>query len=101
MSSQNKAINCADCGTAFSFTAEEQEFFQSKGHANEPRRCPSCRQAGKTERRGSRGSSCGLPSRMFAAGRAGRGKDTEVPFALTDGRLPCYSHYYSKIGLTG
>ena len=50
MSFQDKTIHCADCGTDFSFTAEEQEFYQSRGCTNELKRCPSCRQARKTER---------------------------------------------------
>jgi len=52
MSFQDKTLQCADCGNEFSFTAEEQEFFQSRGYTNEPKRCPSCRQARKTERHG-------------------------------------------------
>jgi hypothetical protein len=67
MSFQDKTIRCADCGTDFSFTAEDQEFFQSKGYINEPKRCPSCRQARKTERNGSRGDRYDLPRQMFPA----------------------------------
>jgi len=47
MSFQDKSIQCSDCGTTFTFSAGEQEFFQSKGFANEPRRCSSCRRAKK------------------------------------------------------
>ena len=53
MSFQDKSIQCSDCGATFTFSAEEQEFFQSKGYTNEPKRCPSCRQARKSERYGS------------------------------------------------
>ena len=53
MSFQDKSLQCADCGAAFTFSATEQEFFASKGFTNEPKRCPSCRQARKTERNGS------------------------------------------------
>jgi ssDNA-binding Zn-finger/Zn-ribbon topoisomerase 1 len=52
MSFQDKSIRCSDCGTAFHFSAGEQEFFQSKGFTNEPKRCPSCRQANKARRSG-------------------------------------------------
>ncbi len=89
MSFQDKAIQCADCGTDFSFTAEEQEFFQSKGYTNEPKRCPSCREARKTERNRSGGDRYGLPRQMFDAVCADCGKDTEVPFEPTSGR-PVY-----------
>jgi hypothetical protein len=50
MSFQDKSILCSDCGATFVFSAEEQEFFQSKGFTNEPKRCPSCRRAKKAER---------------------------------------------------
>jgi len=50
MSFQDKSIQCSDCGDTFTFSAEDQEFFQSKGYTNEPKRCLSCRQARKSER---------------------------------------------------
>ena len=50
MSFEDKSIQCSDCGTAFTFSAGEQEFFQSKGFTNEPKRCPSCRRAKKARR---------------------------------------------------
>jgi hypothetical protein len=99
MDFQDKTIHCADCGTDFSFTAGEQAFFQSKGYTNEPRRCPSCRKVRKTERHGSRGNSYGLPRQTFPGRRAGWGKDTDVPFSPTDGRLVYYSGYFSKFRL--
>ncbi len=52
MSFQDKSIQCADCGASFTFSADEQEFFTSKGFTNEPKRCPACRQARKSERQG-------------------------------------------------
>lgn len=53
MSFQDKQIHCTDCGTTFTFSAGEQEFYQSKGFTNEPKRCPSCRRANKAQRSGS------------------------------------------------
>ncbi len=50
MSFQDKSIKCSDCGTTFTFSAGEQEFFQTKGFTNEPKRCPSCRRANKAQR---------------------------------------------------
>jgi CxxC-x17-CxxC domain-containing protein len=100
MGFQDKTIQCVDCGTDFSFTAEDQEFFQSKGYTNEPKRCPSCRQARKTERSGSRGNSYGLPRQMFPAKCAECGKDTEVPFAPTNGRPVYCRDCYSKVRLS-
>ena len=57
MSFQDKPIRCSDCGTTFTFTSGEQEFYQSKGFDNEPRRCPSCRRANKSQRYGGGNSS--------------------------------------------
>ncbi len=50
MSFQDKSIQCSDCGTTFTFSAGEQEFFQTKGFTNEPKRCPSCRRVNKAQR---------------------------------------------------
>ena len=50
----DKTLTCQDCGQPFTFTAEEQEFFSSKGYS-EPKRCPACRQARKAERGGGGG----------------------------------------------
>ncbi len=84
MSFQNKTLSCAACGAAFDFTAEEQELFQTKGYINEPKRCPSCRAARKSERGGGGSyggsSSYGSPRQMFPVKCATCGKDSEVPF---------------------
>ena len=50
MSFEDKSIQCSDCGTTFTFSAGEQEFFQTKGFTNEPKRCPECRRANKARR---------------------------------------------------
>jgi CxxC-x17-CxxC domain-containing protein len=81
MSFQEKSLTCSDCGRTFAFTVEEQEFFSSKGFTNEPKRCPSCRQARKAERSGNSGSGYGRsPRQMYPATCAQCGKTTEVPF---------------------
>ncbi len=59
MSYQDKSIRCSDCGTTFTFTSGEQEFFQSKGFTNEPKRCPACRRTNKAQRSGGGNSSSG------------------------------------------
>jgi CxxC-x17-CxxC domain-containing protein len=81
MAYTEKSLQCSDCGKTFSFTVEEQEFYASKGFTNEPKRCPPCRQARKSERGGGdgRGSNRG-PRQMYPATCAQCGKQTEVPF---------------------
>jgi len=96
MSFQDKSIQCSDCGATFAFSAEEQEFFQSKGYTNEPKRCPSCRQARKSER-GDSGSSYRPQRQMFPAVCAQCGKDTQLPFEPR-GDKPVYcSDCYRKV----
>ena len=101
MSFQDKSIQCSDCGNDFTFSAEEQELFQSRGYTNEPKRCPSCRQARKSERGGGGSyggsSSYGSPRQMFPATCAECGKDTEVPFEPRTGRPVYCSDCYRKI----
>ncbi len=95
MSFQDKSIQCSDCGITFTFSVEDQEFFQSKGYTNEPKRCPECRQARKSERYGN--SSYGAPRQMFPVTCADCGKSTEVPFQPR-GDKPVYcSDCYRKI----
>lgn len=47
MAYQDKTIACNDCGTDFTFTAGEQEFYAEKGFDNEPKKCKECRQKAK------------------------------------------------------
>ena len=78
MSFEDKSLQCAECGATFTFTVAEQEFFQSKGYTNEPKRCPECRQSRKADRQGT--GSYGAPRQTFPATCAQCGKATEVPF---------------------
>jgi CxxC-x17-CxxC domain-containing protein len=40
---QDKTLICKDCGSQFSFTAREQEFYAQKNFSHEPARCKDCR----------------------------------------------------------
>ena len=92
MTFQDRTIQCADCGTSFTFTAREQEFFQSKGYVNEPKRCPTCRQSRRSQRTGNSSS----PRQLYPAVCAQCGKETEVPFEPRNGRPVYCSDCYSK-----
>jgi len=96
MSFQDKSLQCSDCGNTFTFTADEQEFFASKGYTNEPKRCLSCRQSRKSARDGNSGYSS-KPRQMFPAVCAQCGKDTEVPFEPREGRPVYCSDCYSTV----
>ncbi|MBN1367340.1 MAG: zinc-ribbon domain containing protein [Dehalococcoidales bacterium] len=97
MSFQDKSLTCADCGATFTFTAQEQEFFQSKGYTNEPKRCPTCREARKAERGGGGGGGFRGRRQMYPAVCAQCGKETEVPFEPRSGRPVYCSDCYSKV----
>ena len=100
MSFEDKTLECSDCGASFTFSAEEQEFFASKGYTNEPKRCPACRQARKSERYGDSSYGSYRPRRqMFPAVCAQCGKETEVPFEPREGRPVYCSECYNKIRL--
>ena len=95
MSFSEKTLQCFECGVDFTFTIEEQEFFASKGYTNEPKRCPSCREARRANRYGSGGY---RPRReMYPAVCAECGKDTEVPFEPRQGRAVYCSDCYNKV----
>jgi len=95
MSFQDKTLQCSDCGASFTFSADEQELFQSRGYTNEPKRCLECRQARKSDRQGSTGY--GGPRQLYPATCAECGKSTEVPFQPR-GDKPVYcSDCYRKM----
>jgi len=95
MSFQDKSIQCSDCGTTFTFSIEDQEFHQSKGYTNEPKRCPECRQAKKSERSGN--GSYGAPRQLFPATCTECGKSTEVPFQPSGDRPVYCSDCFRKM----
>lgn len=102
MSPTDQVLVCADCAAEFSFSSEEQAFFQEKGFST-PRRCKSCRAAAKAARNGggsSYGSSSGggqgyggggsRPERqMYDVTCDQCGTQTQVPFQ-PNGTKPVY-----------
>src|SRR5829696_10234329 len=49
----DRTLTCADCGTNFTFSADDQAYHDERGFTNEPKRCPDCR----ATRRGQQGQS--------------------------------------------
>ncbi len=98
MSYQEQTLTCVDCGQAFAFTVEEQEFHAQKGFTNLPKRCPNCR-AARREGQGGSGSSGGYgrsTREMYPATCAQCGKETQVPFQPRGDRPVYCSECYSK-----
>lgn len=100
-------LTCTACGGPFPFTAEEQEFYESKGF-QPPKKCKPCRDAAKQSRGGGGGYGGGSrggygggsggyggggydrPQRqMYDAVCASCGVNTQVPF-MPNGSKPVY-----------
>lgn len=88
-------IQCSACGSEFVFTAEEQEFYASKGF-QPPRKCKPCRDAAKQSRGGGgggygggRGGYGGGQRQMYPATCSACGVQTQVPFQ-PNGSKPVY-----------
>ena len=92
-------LTCRDCGQHFTFTSGEQEFYASRGYS-EPRRCPDCRAARKSERDSGGGGGYGSyaggsggggrgPREMFSATCSSCGQEAQVPFQPS-GDKPVY-----------
>ncbi|MDP2919629.1 MAG: zinc-ribbon domain containing protein [Dehalococcoidia bacterium] len=100
MSVQDKTLQCADCGASFTFSADEQELFQTRGYQNEPKRCPACRQAKRAARGGTESSNYGARRQMFTVTCSACGKSTEVPFQPRGDRPVYCSDCYRKVKVT-
>jgi CxxC-x17-CxxC domain-containing protein len=102
MDYQDKSITCSDCGATFTFSAQEQEQFATRGYTNEPKRCLPCRQARKAQQGGNSSGSYGnsgynsAPRQMFAVKCATCGKDAQVPFQPRGDRPVYCSDCYRK-----
>jgi CxxC-x17-CxxC domain-containing protein len=83
----DRTLVCSECGGEFTFTVGEQEFFNSRGFTNEPKRCQSCRSTRRAEQR-SGGYDRG-PREMHPIVCAQCGNEAMVPF-LPRGDRPVY-----------
>ncbi|MBI4308080.1 MAG: zinc-ribbon domain containing protein [Chloroflexi bacterium] len=101
MSYTDKTLTCSDCGATFTFSASEQELFAQRGYTNEPKRCPACREARKSQRGGPGGGFGDRPQRqLFEAVCASCGQKAMVPFQPR-GSKPVYcSDCYRKVQQT-
>ena len=87
---EDQQLICGDCGQAFTFTAEDQEFFRERGYSA-PKRCKACRQAKKNEQSGGGGGSHRSSTQSTVVTCSGCGQQTTVPFEPTgrpSGLLP-------------
>lgn len=101
MSLADRTLICSDCGSEFTFTVGEQQFYQMKGLMNEPKRCPSCRSAAKIARQNGTYPSGGggfRPRReMHDVICAECGAETQVPFLPRNDRPVYCSDCFDKV----
>jgi len=100
MSYEDRILTCQECGGSFTFSADDQAYHAEKGYTNEPKRCPSCRQARRDQRPqgGFGGGYDRGPREMHPAVCAECGKDTMVPFQPRGDRPVYCSDCYSRRG---
>jgi len=98
----DKTLTCSDCGQEFTFTAEEQEFYATRGFT-EPKRCRSCRATRRNEREGG-GSTTVMdrpprPEReMFDVTCSNCGQATKVPFQPRGDRPVYCRDCFERVG---
>jgi CxxC-x17-CxxC domain-containing protein len=76
-------INCSDCGTVFSFTEREQDYYREH-NLTHPKRCKSCREARRASSGGSRGAGGERTRYEIVCDQCG--KSDTVPFKPSAGR---------------
>ena len=104
MDLQDISLKCFDCGSDYTFTVEEQQAFQAKGHTHPPKRCPACRTARaakrperhSTEREKLPSFTSSSTRQMYTVTCSECGKETQVPFEPRAGRPVYCSDCYHK-----
>jgi CxxC-x17-CxxC domain-containing protein len=91
----DRTLTCVECGAEFTFTADDQEFHARKGY-QEPKRCPNCRQARRSDRGGG-GGGYGGARQMYDAVCDNCGTNTQVPFLPRQDRPVYCSDCFSKM----
>ncbi len=92
MTYEDRTLTCVECSSEFVFSADDQEFHAQRGY-QDPKRCPSCRQA---RRGGGGGGYGGGSSTMYEAVCATCGGTARVPFQPRQDRPVYCSDCFSK-----
>lgn len=86
----DRTLVCRECNQPFTWTAGEQHFYQEKGLANVPARCPACR--------ANRKARLGLQERVQTEVTCAEcGEKTTVPFVPRNGNPVYCSRCYDRI----
>ena len=98
---EDQQLICGDCGQAFTFTAEDQDFFCERGYPA-LKRCKACRQAKKNEQSGGGGGSHRSSTQSTVVTCSGCGQQTTVPFEPRGYRpVYCQTCFQSRKTSTG
>jgi len=106
MSYQDRQLTCVECGQPFTFTAEDQAYHAERGFTNEPKRCPTCRAARRSDR-SSGGASGGYAGsrQMYEVTCSSCGRPAQVPFQPRGDRpvycSDCYGRQGARTGAGG
>lgn len=93
-------LTCSDCGQEFTFSSDDQAFFQERGYSA-PKRCKTCRQAKKNDSGGG-GYNRRNESQSTTVRCSACGKETTVPFAPRGDRpVYCQDCYRARKGGNG
>ncbi len=101
MAYEDRNLTCVECNSEFVFSADDQQFHSERGY-QEPKRCPSCRQAkragggGGGGYGGGGGGGYGGPRQMYDATCASCGQAAQVPFQPREDRPVYCSDCFSK-----
>ena len=105
MTYEDRNLTCVECNSEFVFSVDDQQFHAERGY-QEPKRCPSCRQAKRDSGGGGRGGGgggggYGGPRQMYDAVCASCGSACQVPFQPRQDRPVYCSDCFSKDKPTG
>ena len=102
MAYEDRNLTCVECNSEFVFSADDQQFHAEREY-QEPKRCPSCRQARRAGGGGSGGGGYrgggggyGGPREMFETICASCGRTASVPFQPRQDRPVYCSDCFSK-----
>ncbi len=94
MALSDRTLVCVDCSGEFIFTVGEQEFLNSRGFVNDPKRCQTCRSTRRSDQRGGFNSG---PREMYPIVCAECGTDAMVPFRPRGDRPVYCSDCFGKM----
>ena len=96
MAYADRTLTCAECGSEFTFTADDQEFHAKKGY-QEPKRCPNCRAARRGGGGGGGGGYDRGPRQMYTATCDSCGNEAQLPFEPRQDRPVYCSDCFNKV----